>query len=94
MKALILAAMLLFSSSANATTFYDEPDKVLHTQYSAVGAHALKAIGLTSWQSFWTMMLIGALNEIPSHNTGQERRRDMVANIVGASSVFVWEIKF
>ena len=64
MKPLILAAMLLFSTSANAN-FYDEPDKVLHTQYSAVGAHALKAIGLTPWQSFWTMMLIGVVNEIP-----------------------------
>ena len=83
------------SLSANATSFYDEPDKVLHTGWSAVGAHTLKAIGLTPWQAFWTMIAIGAMNEIPSHNTGQERRRDMVANLIGASTAFVKvEIKF
>ena len=91
----ILALLLLISTSAQASpTFYDEPDKVLHTRYSAIGAHSLYAVGLTPNQSFWTMMTIGALNEAQPHNTGRERRRDMIANIIGASTVFVWSIEY
>ncbi len=92
---LILALLLLISTSAQAsTTFYDEPDKVLHTKWSAIGAHVLHGVGMTPSKAFWSMMIIGIANETQPHNTGRERRRDMIANIIGASTVFVWEIEF
>lgn len=87
---LILALLLFISTSALASpTFYDEPDKVLHTQWSAIGAHVLYGVGASEDEAFWAMMAIGALNEAQPHNTGRERRRDMIANLVGAGTVYV-----
>jgi len=92
MKKLLLT-LFLFSSPANAT-FYNEEDKRHHTQGLAVGANLLKSFGATSIEAFSAALLVGIAKELSDNNSASEHKRDMLANIIGASTVFVWEIEF
>lgn len=94
MKMGILAILLMLSTSASADTFFSEPDKQKHMIGSAIGANLMYAAGLTKWQAFGAMLAIGALKELGDGNSNTEHGRDMLANAIGASTVFVWSIKF
>lgn len=92
----LAGALLLISaaSAAEGVPFFEQRDKQQHMLYSAVGANALLAMGATPKQAFWTMLAIGAIKEATDDNTAKEHGMDMVANAIGASTVFVWSIKF
>ena len=94
MKAYVLIMLMLFSGSCSADSFFAEQDKQKHMALSAVGSNLLYASGLTKLQAFSIMLAIGAIKEAGDDNSGTEHARDMLANAIGASSVFVWEIKF
>jgi hypothetical protein len=97
MKKLMIAAALVMLSACNvagADDFIHEQDKQKHMALSALGAHALHAAGLKPWQAFAVMMYIGTMKELRDHNSNVEHGRDMLANAIGASSVFVWTVKF
>ena len=93
MKYLVLVFAIL-TTSARADTFFAEPDKQKHMTGSAIGSNLMHAVGLSKWQAFGAMLAIGALKELGDDNSSAEHGRDMLANVIGASTVFVWEIKF
>ena len=94
MKMAILAILLMLSASASADAFFAEQDKQKHMIGSAIGANLMYAAGLSKWEAFGAMLAIGALKELGDDNSSVEHGRDMLANVIGASTVFVWEIKF
>jgi hypothetical protein len=95
-KIIILSLMLFIAGCnvAGADDFFHEDDKQKHMALSALGANVLYAAGLKPWQAFAVMVSVGALKELGDDNTDVEHGRDMLANTLGASSVFVWTIKF
>jgi hypothetical protein len=97
MKRLMIAVALVMLSACNvagADDFIHEQDKQKHMALSALGANVLYAAGLKPWQAFGVMVGIGALKEMGDDNSNVEHGRDMLANAIGASSVFVWSVKF
>lgn len=100
MKSLMLLILLalapVVSNASDASVFLHEEDKQKHMALSALGANLLHAAGMTEKQAFWTMIAIGLSKEVllDPHNSKQEHRRDMLANTIGAGTVFVWSIKF
>lgn len=94
MRAVVLSLILMLSSAVNADTFFIESDKQKHMAGSAIGANLMYAAGLTKWQAFGVMLAIGAIKELGDDNSSAEHGRDMLANAIGASSVFVWSIEF
>lgn len=94
MKHWILIFALL-ATSASADTFFAEPDKQKHMIAHAVGANFLHLAGYTPTESFLIMLASGvAFEMLENENTDNEKLRDIKANIFGASTVFVWSIKF
>ncbi len=94
MKVVTLSILLMLSAPISADTFFAEPDKQKHMIGSAIGANLMYSAGLTKWQAFGAMLAIGAIKELGDNNSSAEHGRDMLANAIGASTVFVWEIKF
>ena len=95
MKLGIIALLLSISFSAGADNFINEPDKQKHMIAHAVGANFLHLAGYTPTESFFIMLTSGVMFEmISNENTDNEKLRDIKANVIGASTVFVWEIKF
>ena len=94
MKYLVLVFALL-TTSASADTLFDEADKQKHMIAHAVGANFLHLAGYTPTESFLIMFASGvAFEMLENENTDNEKFRDIKANIIGASTVFVWSIKF
>ena len=93
MRYLVLIFTLI-SAPVHADTFFTEPDKQKHMVGSAIGANLMYAAGLSKWQAFGAMLAIGALKELGDNNSSTEHGRDMLANAIGASSVFIWTIEF
>ena len=88
-------AFALLTTSANADTFFIEQDKQKHMAAHAIGANFLHLAGYTPTESFLIMLASGVVFEVlENENTDNEKLRDIKANIIGASTVFVWEIKF
>ena len=96
MGRLVLGGLLLalLAAPVHAETFFIEQDKQKHMKYSAVATNLMYWGGMSKWQAFTTMMVVGAIKEQMDDNTEEEHHRDMMANMLGASTVFVWEIKF
>ncbi len=92
MRALIF--LMILSGAASANTFFTEQDKQKHMVGSALGANLMYGAGLTKWEAFCVMLTIGAFKELGDDNSNTENGRGMLANAIGASSVFVWEIEF
>ena len=93
MKPLLLLLTLLLPGMASAE-FFQQRDKQLHMAGSAIGVHVLHAAGMTKQQAFWSMMFIGAMKELGDDNTGREHAMDMVANTIGAATIFTWRYEF
>ena len=94
MKYLVLALSLL-TTPTQADTFFIEQDKQKHMTAHAVGANFLHLAGYTPTESFLIMLASGvAFEMLENENTDNEKLRDIKANIIGASTVFVWSIKF
>lgn len=94
MKATLLTLCLLFANSIQASDlseFYKQKDKQLHTKYSAIATNAMYVAGMTKWQAFTVMMVIGGIKETMDgdRNTQEEHHKDMLANMIGASTVFL-----
>lgn len=88
----IIAFMLLLVcggvDASDLSDFYNEPDKQKHIQYSSLLTNGMYLCGMTKWQSFTAMMAIGGMKELMDGNTQEEHLRDMLANMIGASTVF------
>lgn len=88
---IVVSAMYFICNDAEASglsEFYKEPDKVLHTQYSAIATNLMYVGGMSKWQAFTTMMMVGTAKELTDDNSTEEHHRDMLANMIGASTVF------
>ena len=71
-------------------TFFTEKDKQRHMVGSAILVHIFYAITLDPIGSFLLMVTAGLLKEFIDTNTMPEHVRDMLANVIGASTVFAW----
>ncbi len=71
-------------------TFFTESDKQGHMIGSAVLAHIFYALTHDPVGSFFAMVAIGLIKEFTDTNTMTEHVRDMLANVIGASTVFAW----
>ena len=90
----VIILFMLLSTAASADTLFTEQDKQKHIAGAAIGANLMYAAGLTKWQAFGAMLAIGAFKELGDDNSSSEHGRDMLANAIGASSVFIWSIEF
>lgn len=91
----LILLVLLLSTSAQADTFFTEQDKIKHIKAHAIGANFLYLAGYTPTESFLILLAAGiAFEVLEDENTDNEKLRDIKANIIGASTVFVWSIKF
>jgi len=71
-------------------TFFTEKDKQKHMVGSAIGASIFYLITHDPIGSFFLMVAAGLIKEFTDDNTHIEHMRDMLANVFGASTVFIW----
>lgn len=93
----VVATVILCNESeaSDLSEFYQQKDKQLHTQYSAIATNLMYVGGMSKWEAFTVMMVIGHIKEsMDSHNSQHEHDMDMFANMMGAATVFTWEIRF
>jgi large-conductance mechanosensitive channel len=82
--------------------FFSEQDKQKHIAGSAIGVNVLYlAVALFvghGWlavvNALVAMLVVAIVKEFFDDNTMLEHLRDMLANSIGISTVFVWTIKF
>jgi hypothetical protein len=72
--------------------FFSEQDKQKHMAGSAIGANILFALLANPLQALLLMLIIGLIKEATDNNTMVEHGRDMLANLIGASTVLIWLI--
>ena len=71
-------------------TFFTESDKQGHMIGSAILATIFYAVTSDPTGSFFLMVAVGLIKEFTDTNTMTEHLRDMLANVIGASTVFAW----
>ncbi len=71
-------------------TFFTESDKQGHMIGSAILANIFYALTHDPVGSFFAMVAVGLIKEFTDTNTMTEHARDMLANVIGASTVLLW----
>ncbi len=71
-------------------TFFPESDKQGRMIASAIVANIFYTLTSDPIGSFFIMVGVGLIKELTDTNTMREHVRDMLANIIGASTVLLW----